>query len=200
MAGRVLVHSPNNNRSLERNDMQKITLVTALAVAMCLNLPAYAQHGGHGDHSGHGAVSAAKNKKPSATKRYTTATREYHAAHAKMMRDMDKPFTGDPDVDFYTHMIPHHQGAIDMARVALRHAKDPWTRQAAEAIIIAQQQEIAQFQGWLARHGAKVPQGGEPTYEINANSFPDIHKREAGSRDELVGQTWAPGSGVPVQR
>jgi uncharacterized protein (DUF305 family) len=73
-----------------------------------------------------------------------------------MMRNMAVPFTGDPDVDFRIHMIPHHQGAIDMARVALRHAKDPWTRQAADAIITAQQKEIYEFKGWLARRKANA--------------------------------------------
>ena len=86
----------------------------------------------------------------------TTATRESKAAHARMMRNMAMPFTGDPDVDFRMHMIPHHQGAIDMARVALRHAKDAWTRQAADAIITAQQQEIYEFKAWLARHGTSA--------------------------------------------
>jgi uncharacterized protein (DUF305 family) len=132
------------------------------------------------------------------------ATREFKAAHARMMRNMAMPFTGDPDVDLRMHMIPHHQGAIDMARVALRHAKDPWTRQAAEAIIIAQQQEIYQFQTWLARRGAMVPPGGQPRYIIGANSYPELPRGEetdekAGRTGELIGQTWAPGSGVPPQ-
>lgn len=129
----------------------------------------------------------------------TTAIREFKAAHAKMMRNMAMPFTGDPDVDFRMHMIPHHQGAIDMARVALRHAKDPWTRQEAEAIIITQQQEIYEFQNWLARRGAMVPPGGQPRYIIGANSYPEKEQEEPGSLGELVGHTWAPGSGVPPQ-
>lgn len=129
----------------------------------------------------------------------TAATREFKAAQARMMRNMAMPFTGDPDVDLRMHMIPHHQGAIDMARVLLRHGQDPWTRQDAEAIIIAQQQEIYEFQNWLARRGAMVPPGGKPRYITGANSYPEKTKEEPGSRGELVGQTWAPGSGVPLQ-
>lgn len=137
----------------------------------------------------------------------TASTRAFKAARMRMMRNMALPFTGDPDVDFRTHMIPHHQGAMDAARVALRYAKDPWTRQAAQAILIAQQQEIAQMQDWLARHGAKVPPGGQPPYIINANTYPDPDQpertgrgvEERGSVEQLVGRTWAPGSGVPVQ-
>lgn len=135
----------------------------------------------------------------SGTRANTAATREFKAAHARMMRSIAMPMTGDPDVDYRMHMIPHHQGAIDMARVALRHAKDPTTRQDAEAIIIAQQQEISEFQAWLARRGAMVPPGGQPRYIIGANSYPEKTKEEPGSLGELVGQTWAPGSGVPPQ-
>ena len=133
--------------------------------------------------------------------RSAAAVREYKAAHSKMMRNMAMPFTGDPDVDYRMHMIPHHQGAIDMARVALRHAKDPWTRQDAEAIIIAQQQEIYQFQNWLARRGAMVPPGGRPRYIIGTNSYPKkpLSEQEPGSTGELVGETWAPNSDIPPQ-
>jgi uncharacterized protein (DUF305 family) len=138
----------------------------------------------------------------------TPAVRVFKVAHARMVRNMDKPFTGDPDVDFRTHMIPHHQGAIDMARIVLRYAKDVWTKQNAEAIILAQQQEIAQFQDWLARHGKKVPAGGQPLYiPKSATAYPDLDQPERtgggnddrGSQNELVGRTWAPGSGVPLQ-
>ena len=88
-----------------------------------------------------------------------------------MMRDMSVPYTGDPDVDFRVQMIPHHQGAIDMARVALRHATDPWTRQMAEGVIVEQQREIAEMQQWLARRGVTPPVGGQPRHTITANSY-----------------------------
>jgi uncharacterized protein (DUF305 family) len=133
--------------------------------------------------------------------RETSATREFKAAHAKMMRDMAKPFTGDPYIDYRVHMIPHHQGAMDMAWVALRHSKDPWTRQAAQAILIAQQQEIAQFQTELQRRGVKAPSGGYPRYTITAGTYPDPDRAreedETGTRDELIGKTWAPRSAPP---
>ena len=128
------------------------------------------------------------------------ATREFKAAHARMMRNMAMPFTGDPDVDFRMHMIPHHQGAIDMVRIALRHAKDLWTRQNAEAIIITQQQEIYQFQTWLARHGKKSQAGGQHRYIVNAGSYPQRNDASGyGTQAELARQTEAPGAGVPQQ-
>ena len=59
---------------------------------------------------------------------------------------------GDPDRDFVTSMIPHHQGAVDMARGLLLHGKDPALRRLAEGIIADQQTEIAYMRRWLEEH------------------------------------------------
>jgi uncharacterized protein (DUF305 family) len=58
----------------------------------------------------------------------------------------------DPDVAFVCGMIPHHQGAIDMAKVVLQYGKDPWVKQLAQAIIDAQTKEIADMTKWLDEH------------------------------------------------
>ncbi|MFB9968901.1 DUF305 domain-containing protein [Pseudoroseomonas cervicalis] len=68
-----------------------------------------------------------------------------------MHRDMAVPLTGDTDRDFAAAMIPHHQGAIDMARIQLRHGRDPAMRRMAEEIIAAQEKEIAELRAFLAR-------------------------------------------------
>jgi uncharacterized protein (DUF305 family) len=60
--------------------------------------------------------------------------------------------SGNPDKDFVQMMIPHHQGAIDMAKVELQYGKDPALKAIAEQIIAAQQKEIADFQAWLSEH------------------------------------------------
>jgi uncharacterized protein (DUF305 family) len=69
------------------------------------------------------------------------------AAMDRMMHDMHAgTASGDPDRDFLAMMIPHHQGAIDMAELVLRFGRDPLVRQLAEDIIAAQRAEIASMQ------------------------------------------------------
>ena len=76
----------------------------------------------------------------------------FAAAMHGMMKGMDTKPTGRPDVDFVTMMIPHHQGAIDMAKVELQYGKDPKLRELASGIVAAQEAEIAEMEGWLAQH------------------------------------------------
>lgn len=81
------------------------------------------------------------------------ATLAYAKSMNDMMASMMIPYTGDPDVDFMQGMIPHHQAAIDMAKIVLEHGKDPEVRALAEAVIVAQETEIAQMTAWLAARG-----------------------------------------------
>lgn len=89
---------------------------------------------------------------------------EMNVDMAKMMSDMHAPgYTGDADVDFIAMMIPHHQGAVDMARLVLRDGNDPVTRKLAEEIIATQTVEIEGMTRRLAqlRSGVKrtIPDG-----------------------------------------
>ena len=65
------------------------------------------------------------------------------AAMKKMMADMTVAPTGDIDRDFVAMMVPHHQGAIDMALTILRFGKSEQLKRLAQEIIVTQQQEIA---------------------------------------------------------
>lgn len=90
---------------------------------------------------------------PMDTANMSEASRNYMQA----MKRMDAPMmqgvqAADPDVAFVQAMIPHHQGAIDMARAVLQFGKDDQVKVWANQIITAQQSEIAAMQEWLKQH------------------------------------------------
>ena len=77
--------------------------------------------------------------------------REMDQGMARMMEDMHASgYTNDVDVDFLAMMIPHHQGAVDMARLELQHGKEPGTRQLEGEIIAGQAVEIESMTRRLA--------------------------------------------------
>lgn len=75
-------------------------------------------------------------------------------ANAAMHTAMAIEMTGDVDVDFMRTMIPHHEGAVEMAKIVIENGKDPEVRKLAEEIIKAQEAEIAMMKNWLERNGA----------------------------------------------
>lgn len=87
------------------------------------------------------------------------------AGMARMMKDMHaRGYSGDPDLDFLAMMIPHHEGAVDMARLVLTHGRDPLVRQLAEDIIASQTVEIAAMRARMAvlLKGPNLQPGGYP--------------------------------------
>jgi uncharacterized protein (DUF305 family) len=81
------------------------------------------------------------------------ASMAFMDANDRMHKDMAIEYTGNADVDFIKGMIPHHQGAVEMAQIILEHGKDPEVRKLAEAIIAAQETEIKWMTEWLAKNG-----------------------------------------------
>ncbi|MDP3256188.1 MAG: DUF305 domain-containing protein [Bosea sp. (in: a-proteobacteria)] len=93
-----------------------------------------------------------------------TATGSALAAYQQALERMHGPMMqgithADPDVAFVLGMIPHHQGAIDMAEIQLRYGRDEANRKLAAAIIAAQKPEIADMRGWLRQRNLLQPSG-----------------------------------------
>jgi uncharacterized protein (DUF305 family) len=110
---------------------------TLLAIASVLAIPAGAQIGSHQ----HEAPTGQREQTSEPSSAFTRAMSE---AMDLMHKDMSEaPGTGDPDRDFLAMMIPHHAGAVDMARLVLIYGRDPLVRQLAEEIIASQQAEIS---------------------------------------------------------
>lgn len=84
------------------------------------------------------------------------SVKAYAAANERMHKDMSITFSGDADADFVRGMIPHHQGAVDMAKVLLAHGKDPALRRLANNIIRSQNAEIAMMKAWLKKLEART--------------------------------------------
>lgn len=127
--------------------MKQRSLALSLPLLTLLGTHSWAHdHNPHAGHDHHGGQETAAAEKSEATK-------AFEAANARMHEGMAAALTGDPDVDFMRGMIPHHQGAIDMAEIVLKYGKDPETRRLAEEIIKAQTSEIAFMKEWLAKRG-----------------------------------------------
>jgi uncharacterized protein (DUF305 family) len=86
----------------------------------------------------------------------STSTSAFQAADHSMMAGMSGvPYTGDADHDFVAHMIPHHEGAVAMAKVELKYGKNQKLRALAKEIIASQDKEISFMKQWLAAHPNK---------------------------------------------
>jgi uncharacterized protein (DUF305 family) len=149
--------------------MRKTTIVLAVAGLTLASAVAYAQmHHESGDskqgatmgqgHRGmmqggmmHGGMSGSMNMQPKGDN--SPSSLAFHGVNMKMHNAMDIAFTGNADVDFVKGMIPHHAGAVDMAKTVLAFGKDPEVRKLAEEIVKAQESEIALMQGWLKKNG-----------------------------------------------
>lgn len=134
--------------------MKKMAIAATAALLVALAGNAFAQAHSHGPGTGTGTDAQGMSgmmhdmmPKPSDP----PSVKAQKEAHMAMMKNMNVPLTGDADVDFVRGMIPHHQGAIDMAKIVLAHGKDPKVKKLARDIIKAQEREIAMMKTWLAQ-------------------------------------------------
>ena len=84
----------------------------------------------------------------------TPAMAEFKSGMEAMHSGMGH-YSGNTDRDFVVNMLPHHQGAVDMARTELKYGTDPALKKLANEIIAAQDKEIAFMKDWLAKHPPK---------------------------------------------
>jgi uncharacterized protein (DUF305 family) len=133
--------------------MKKLTMIGAAVLLSAMATGANAQSATHDHHKPMDAAAMTKmvqDMMPAASD--NASTKAYKEAHIKMMQDMHIAFSGNSDVDFVRGMIPHHQGAIAMAKVQLQHGKDATLKKLAAKIIADQEKEIAQMQDWLKKN------------------------------------------------
>ena len=134
-----------------------LLLVSGAAYAQMQHGPTDMRQGGHTMRGAmmHGMMSGGQHGGMSAQPKGDTgpSSLAFHGINAKMHSAMDILFTGNADVDFVKGMIPHHAGAVDMAKTVLAFGKDPEVRKLAEEIIKAQESEITLMQGWLKKNG-----------------------------------------------
>lgn len=134
----------------------------AQSVAPATETPAMQgmQHGmghsmGHGTGHGTGQTMSGGMQMAAPTGDQSVASLALNAVNEKMHRDMAIAFTGDPDADFVAAMIAHHQGAVDMAKVVKAFGQDEEILALADAIIAAQEEELAMMREWQARKAAQ---------------------------------------------
>jgi len=129
------------------------------------------RHAGHGPKAGHGSHGGRGDAPASSgdAARHAAFARDMHASMKQMWADMHRaPPSGNPDIDFLAMMIPHHWGAVEMARLVLRAGRDPLVRALAEEMIAAQSAEIAGMRGRLAALGSALHP--ESTYPLPAGN------------------------------
>jgi uncharacterized protein (DUF305 family) len=90
---------------------------------------------------------------------HSTGSDALVAANSAMHEAMAIETTGDVDVDFMRTMVPHHEGAVAMAKIVIENGRDPEVRKLAEEIIKAQETEIALMKTWLEKNGAGEGKG-----------------------------------------
>jgi uncharacterized protein (DUF305 family) len=141
----------------------KPSIIISAALALAMSAPAGAQ-----EHGAHAATDASAADLPAiclenagSAESMSMGEGAGDEAHRALMAGMDKMNADmmaggtatDIDVAFICSMIPHHRGAIDMARAELEYGDDEWAKTLAQQIIVAQEKEIADMLAWLEAQG-----------------------------------------------
>ena len=117
-----------------------------------------------------GGMTVAYAASPAAPSNEAAFLAENRAAMSKMMQGMDIKPSGDVDRDFAAMMIPHHQGAVDMAQAELQYGHSEQLRRIARQIIASQPKEIAAMRQTLRQHLPPSVASSEQPTELSALS------------------------------
>ena len=119
-----------------------VALIIVILIVAMTRVPSYSQYS-------HGA-----SQPTSDLRAWSDLQRSTLAMHGAMSSMQS---TGNDDEDFVRLMLPHHQAALDMARVELMHGQDPQMRRLAQEIIADQESEIELMQLWLRQNHTGKP-------------------------------------------
>ena len=137
--------------------MNKYFLITALSAALAASFAVFA-HDGNMHHTSSTSATA------------DSFDAQMGRAMELMNRNMMVAASGNPDRDFAAMMIPHHQGAVDMARIQLQFGRDQVLRRLAQGIIVEQLQEIEVMKGRLTELAADSSQPAAESAPHNPNN------------------------------
>lgn len=137
----------------------KYMRICAFLLASGLSLYAQSQHTHHSHHSGH----------------HASASSIVDSMHAPMMQQALSK-SGNIDKDYLVDMIPHHQGAIDSAKILLKETKNEQLRELAQGIVDTQEKEIVYFQK-LLKDGFEMTNTDQRTYDKVLKANENVHKQ-----------------------
>lgn len=139
------------------NNNTIMTAVAALVIGLGIGWFAAPKMGGMGDmkmdhdmSQMDGQMNGMDMSKPKGDQ--GASSMAFAKANSEMHTSMDIEFSGNADADFAKGMIPHHQGAVDMAKIQLQYGKDAELQKFAQGIIAAQEAEIKFMGEWLAKN------------------------------------------------
>ncbi|MEL7048759.1 MAG: DUF305 domain-containing protein [Pseudomonadota bacterium] len=142
---------------------------------------AHAGHGGHGTHNTghakHGGHTGHPTAKTKSGEKLSAVSAAYDKVMQRMHNDMAIAYTNTLEIDFVRGMIPHHQGAIDQAKILRDHSQNLRIRRLAAGIIASQTREIRFMEQWLNDNKAdQVPAASKGLSDVSKSLDEAMHK------------------------
>lgn len=157
------------------NTLSKITVATLSSIVLAANLQAH-EHHNHATEANNQANTSCESCNVSKTN--TQSSQILEAMHAPM-HSHKQSNTKSVEIDFLSDMIPHHQGAIDSAKLLLPQTKNPQVALLAENIIKAQEAEINEFKELIAKKGVK-------TTKISTQEYKEFSEKNAKASESTI--------------